>query len=735
MVSPHDDRNALSLVDNSSLLAYLALLSTKAEPADQIVPLDHYVWLLRRHWWKIAIAVLFCTALTAVYCFSVAPIYESTASIAIDRQVPSTAIGPDSPPTDNGNIDDILNTEVRIIQSDPVLRPVADQFHLLGPARGKVAGRPAPAHDGPVELPGLNVARIPNSLIINISYRASDRNKAAAVANAIANSYITRGMEMRARAAMGSFAFMERQIDELKKNMDDSAKALAGYERDLGLINPDEKISILTARLLQLNAQYTDAQNDRVRKETDFRALRSGNSAALEVSPEAGPLAKLDEQVHAAQEKMVVVKTIYGPNYSEYKRAASDLAEVMRQYQQMRIEVARRVEADYLEAQKREAMLLQSLTEAKNESDQLNASSLKNQQLKQEAEANKALYNELFRKIKEAGINAGFQSGSIRIADEARPQLRPVFPKKGVFIFLGFLLSLLISIAVVILSDILNKTLRDPDQARRAIAADVVGTLPSVRRFPLNSRLIYGDKQPVRTRARKHWSSIPEFYEECVHTLLSSLLLSRSSRNLRSILITSAEPGEGKSTCAAHMAAANASRGNLTLLIDADLRFPVQHQLFNIESIDGLSAAISEGLTLRDVRQSVGWNKNLDVVVAGSSSQHMYGRVAVKVAELLAEAIKEYDLIIVDAPPMLFLAEPIQLACVTDGVLVVGRAGHTDQRSVAAVFATLRRVKANVLGLVINGADPGQSPTYKHYRASRRYMRRPSTGRAAVRSA
>jgi capsular exopolysaccharide synthesis family protein len=721
MNSPHDDRSALSLVDNGALLTYLSSLSPKAEP-DQVLSLDHYVWLLKRHWWKIAAAVFLCTALTAIYCFSVTPIYESTASIAIDHQMPSTAIGPDSPPTDNGNLDDLLNTEVRIIQSDPVLRPVADQFHLLGLTTGSAAGHPARESDGPVELPGLSVARIPNSLIINIGYRAPDRNKAAAVANAIATSYITRGMEMRARASMGSSAFMEKQIDELKKNMDDSAKALAGYERDLGLINPDEKISILTARVLQLNTQFTDAQNDRVRKETDFRALRSGGSAALEVSPEAGPLAKLDEQMHAALEKMAVVKTIYGPNYAEYKRASNDLGEVARQYQQMRTEVAKRVEIDYREAQRREALLQQSLAEAKDESDQLNASSLKNQQLKQEAEANKALYNELFRKIKEAGINAGFQSGSIRIADEARPQLRPVFPKKSVFIFLGFLLSLLVSTAFVLLSDILNKTLRDPEQARRAIGADVVGTLPSVRRFPLNTRLLPVDKQPVRPNARINWSALPEFYEECIHTLLSSLLLGRSSRNLKSILITSAEPGEGKSTCAAHMAAANASRGKRTLLIDADLRFPVQHLLFNTASKEGLTSAISDGRLLRDIRQSAGRNENLDVVVAGPSSEHLCALVAVKVSELLAEAVKEYDLIIVDAPPMLFLSEPIQLACITDGVLVIGHAGQTDQRSVAAVFSTLRRVRANILGLVINRADPSQSATYKYYSSSHRYL-------------
>jgi succinoglycan biosynthesis transport protein ExoP len=719
MVPPPEDRKALSHADTGQLLALLSSLQPRTE-ADHVVSLDHYVWLLKRHWWKIAAFVIFCTALTTIYCFYVTPVYEATASIAIDHQMPSTAIGQDSAPTDAGNLDDLLNTEVRIIQSDPVLRPVAEQYHLLD--QKKPAGQLMRGADGPVELKGLTVARIPNSLIINIVYRSEDRDKAAKIANAIANSYITRGMEMRARASMGSSAFMEKQIGELKKNMDDSAKALAGYERDLGLINPDEKTSILTARILQLNTQYTDAQNDRVRKETDYRALQSGDSAALEVSPEAGPLAKLDEQLHAAQEKMAVVKTVYGPNYAEYKRAANDLGEVERQYQQMRTEVARRVQVDYQEARKREEMLQQSLAEAKSESDQLNANSLKNQQLKQEAEANKTLYNELFRKIKEAGINAGFQSGTIRIADEARPQLHPVFPKKGVFIFLGFLLSLLASIAFEILSDLLNKTLRDSDQARRVIGVEVVGTLPTVRRLPFNSRLRHGVKPPSRANARINWAQTPKVYEECIHTLLSSLLLDRSARDLKSIVITSAEPGEGKSTCAAHMAAAGASRGKRTLLIDADLRSPVQHRLFKLETGESLTSAITEGRSLRQIRQPFGHTGKLDVIVAGQGSERMCAQVAVVVSNLLTEAATEYDLIIVDAPPMLFLSEPIQMACIADGVLVIGRAGQTDQRAVAAVFATLRRVRANILGLVINRADPSLSSTYRYYNSRSNYV-------------
>jgi polysaccharide biosynthesis transport protein len=700
------------------------------EEPEQILYFGHYFWLLLTHWWKIALAVVFCTGLASIISFHLTPVYESTARIAIDLKTPSAVVGESAVGgTSSGSeADQVFNTELPLIQSDAVLRPVVEKFHLVSTKIPRNLPQGVKVSDAPASLKNLSVVHPPNSFLINISYRSPDSIQAAAVANAIAHSYILRGREMRAHSSMEESAFMEKQIGELKKNMDDSATSLAGYEKQLGVINPEEMTSILSARLLQLNTQYTDAQNDRIRKEADYRAFLTGSLAAIEVSPQAVALTRMEEAVHTAQEKMATASTVYGPNYAEYKRSANELSEVTRQYKAMQSEIGKRIEMEYTEAGSRETMLHESLLQAKSESDALNARSTEYQQLKRQAEANKSLYNELFRKVKEAGINGAFQSSAIRIADEARPQLDPVFPNKVLFIAMGFLFSLITSTVAVILVDMFDKSLRNAEDTRRATGVEVLGVLPYVRQFQSTSSmhlLWFSPDEGIR-KVPSNWFGTPEFYEEAVNRLLSSVLLGRRTYPLRSILVTSAAAGEGKSTCVAHMAAAYARQGFRTLLIEADLRCPSQQRHFGLSDHAGLADAIIENRTMSEIRQKVSKIENLDLITSGTAESRVFDRVGRKVREILAEAHKEYDMVFIDAPPMLYFAEPIELASVADGVLLVSHAGHTNRQVVSSVLASLRHLGANTLGLVLNQAQHNTSSNYQPFPSYYRHVNRKS---------
>ena len=695
---------------------------------EQLLSFGHYFWLLRRHWWKVAAAVVVCTGMAAYVSFRLTPIYESTARVAIDLKMPSTVIGvPADDGTSGVDADQLFNTELQIVQSDAVLRPVANEFHLTNTKGPRAMPAGVKIADAQVVFSDLSVTHPANSYLINISYRSPDPIKAAAIANAIAHSYIKRGMEMRAHSSMEQSAFMESQIGELKRNMDDSAASLAGYEKQMGVIDADEKTSILAARLLQLNTQYTDAQNDRIRKQTDYQAFQSGSLAAVEVSPQATALAKMEDAVHTAQEKMAVANTVYGPNYAEYKRAANELSEVTRQYNIMQGEIGKRIQVEYKESSDRENMLHAALLQAKSEADALNAHSMEYQDLKSQAEANKSLYNELFRKVKEAGINGAFQGSAMRIADEARPQLWPVFPNRVLFIELAFLFSLVFSTVAAIVADVVDKSLRDPDQVRRTVGADVLGILPYVRQFQNKSPMLPVGSNSILRRSGKDtsdWFGTADFYEEAVNTLLSSTLIGSRGRALRSILITSAVPDEGKSICVAHMAAAYARQGHRTLLIDADLRKPSQQRLFALGDHAGLGDAIIKNEPLAEIRQRVENNEMLHVIVAGTPGSATYPRIGKKVQEILIEASGEYEMVFIDAPPMLYFAEPLDLASVVDGVLLVSHAGRTSRQTVSVVLATLRRLGANTLGIVLNQVEYNMSPTYQPYQSYYRTLNR-----------
>lgn len=706
----------------------LPLESINAQPQEQLLSLGHYFWLLRRAWWQIGIAVVLGTTLAAILAFTLKPVYESTAVIAVDLRLPSTLIGENTVNgTSSGEADEYFTTELQQILSDVVLRPVAQNFGLMADDQQKNVPAGMKASDAAVSLRNLRVVHPPNSFLIDISYRSSSATRAAEIANAVARSYIIRGRELRAHASMDESAFMEKQLSELKKSMDDSELAVAAFEKQLGVINSDEKTSILAARLQQLNADYTEAQNDRMKKQVDLQAFRSGSLAALEVSPQALALSKMEDEVHASQANMDAIKTVYGPANPEYKKAANSLAEITRQYDAMQVEVGKRIEVEFDEASHHEQLVGKALQQSKAQSDALNENSLQYQELKREAESNKNLYSELFRKVKEVGINGAFQGSDVRIADEARPQMQPVFPNKRIFIGLGFLASLLVSIIVILLADLFDKSLRDPIQTRREIGLDVIGILPHVQRpnelSPRRVRSIEVAKPALEVRSSR-WFNSANFYEESANALLSTLCMTRMSQSLKTVLVTSAQQGEGKSSCIAYLAASHARQGYKTLLIDADLRRPAQHEIFQLKNKIGVSNAVLDRTPLSELRQLVPGSVRLDVVTSGQGDIDVYEGVGRAVARLLATASKEYDMIFIDAPPMLCFAEPIQIAGMVDGVLVICQAGETSRQAVSGLLLTLNRIGATVLGVVLNKVQQEMSSSYKPYQTYYRPLTR-----------
>ena len=714
------------------------IVDAEYESAPAHVPLAHYLWILRRHGWKMLGFVALVVLCAVVVSLRLTPIYESTATIDIDRKMPTGVLGDESTQSVNNDADQFLATQVKLIQSDSVLRPVVDKFKLreVEPdALEEAVDTSDTSREAPVELKPLRVTRPPNTYILQISYRSQHRQLAADVANAIAQSYLAHSYEIRYKATASLSEFMERQLEELKAKMEKSSAALAQFERELNLINPEEKTSILTARLLELNSEYTKAQADRVRKEAAYNSVQSGSLAAAQASNQGEALKKLTEDLGEAQEKFAQGKTTYGANHPEYKKLQSRVTELETQLDAARKNVGRRAEVEYYEAVDRESQLENKVKETKAEYDSLNARSFEYQTLKGGAEGDKKLYEELVRRIREAGINASFQNSSIRVADLARPGLRPVFPKMWLSVLLAFLFATFFSVGAAVLSDVLDNTIRDPDQVVRLMNADVIGSLPAVRdwrrrlnpisatgvagaapsRQFLNGNVEVAALAPAGVEGGDATDHELSTYEEAIRTLRNSILLTDFDRRLRSILLTSASPSEGKSTVAAHLAATHANQHKRTLLIDGDLRRPSVHRLYQVPNSVGLSNVLLQQISWRDAVIRMQTPANLDILPAGPSTRRASDLIGMGLAELVDEATREYDLVVLDAPPLLGFAEPLQMATAVDGVIVVARAGDTSRKALSTVVATLARLRANLVGVVLNEVHHKVSSGYYYY--------------------
>jgi capsular exopolysaccharide synthesis family protein len=709
--------------NNLPPLAYYAPIAPPQEIEQETpsTPFSHYVWILRRHLWKIIAFVATCVLVTAIVSARLQPIYESTATVNVDFQAPSAVVGQDST---NAFIDDpqtFLATQIRLIQSDAVLRPVAEQFHLLA-AKAATSTKAQKAAEAPISLGPLQVNRPAGTNLLLISYRSTDPHQAADVANAVANSFLAHTYSIRIRSSATLSSFMEKQLDELKAKMERSNLALAQFEKDLDVIDPEDKSNILSTRLLQLNTEYTNAQIERVNKQAALEAIKSGAIEAAQVSSQGDSLTKLNDSLNQARQHFALVKATYGSNHPEYRKAESEVSEMERQFEETRNNITDRVATQYSQALSREELLAKTVADTKAEWDSLNSRSFQYRQLKQEADADKALYDELVKKIQEADINAGFQDNNISIADAARPPLHPMYPNIKLNLTMALFLSLLLAVGAAVTMDAVDTTLRDPIEAGRFLGVDVIGTMPKDRAaaqlprpdMPAQGETALAKVIPVPNN-KGHYGTTSGF-EEAVRTIRNTILLSDFEGRLRSIALTSAAPSEGKSTIAAHLAIANSDRGKKTLLVDADLRRPSLHSKFGFTPREGFSNVLTGELAWQDVVLPIEGKPQLNLLPAGPGSHRAADLIGPRLSSLLDEFNKEYDMVILDSPPLLGFAECLQIATAADGVLIVSLAGETKRKAVAAVVSTLKKLRANIIGVVMNQVGQNtSSSSYSYY--------------------
>ncbi len=730
------------------------------EAAQPAVSPSHYLLVIWRQRWKILAFVATCLLATYLVSARLTPIYEATAKIDVDRHSNTNVVGSESSQISSADdVESFLATQREIILSDAVVRPVAEHYNLLQLENqlDRLGGENIRRKLGaPITLKYLDVTRPLNTYLLDINYRSDNPKLAADVANAVANSFLTHIAELKMKSSGVLSVYVEKQLEELRAKMEKSSEALAVFEKEMNVINPEEKTSLITDRIKSLNQEYTLAQADRVKKEAALNALQNGGVAAQMNSPQAEELNRLQDRLNQANRNLADKASIYGANNKEYQKAANDVNELQREFDEARKNVNARVESDYAQAVNREQTLAKEVSSEKAEYDKLNSHSFQYQQLKSSADNDKSVYNEMEKRVEETGINSNFQNNQIRIADFARPPDQPVFPRIRLNLLLAFIGSLVLAICTAILADVMDNTIRDPEQVARALDTSVLGTLPTVKEMrrlihpgagpnsleapsePIEEELILGrgivryKREEAENRKKKLRGASPNAgyegissYEEAIRTLRHSILLPDLDRSVKSLLITSATPGEGKSTAIIHLAIAHAEQGKKTLIIDADLRRPSIHKKLNLNGSLGLSnVLLGEFRWKETIVKNEQW-PDLDVVPSGTASRRASDLVGSMMMDILDEASKEYDLILVDAPPLLGFAEAMQVAKSVDGVVVMARAGQTSRRAVATVLATLKRLRANIIGLVLNEVDKGSTNDYYYYSDYRKYYSNP----------
>jgi capsular exopolysaccharide synthesis family protein len=696
---------------------------TAAEPEPLSVLATHYFRVIWGSKWGILAFVVLAGIVSLLFSKRIPPIYESTVSIQIDRRSPTGVVGQEATQSAQGDAEQFIATQVRLIQSSSVLAPVVRRFGL-GNDDLPASTSSNTQVKGAVSLPGLKVLQVPGTYIVLVSYRSESPTKAADVANAVAKSFIEQSFRSRINSTNELSQFMVKQIDELRAKMERSSAAVLEYGKELTFVNPDDKTNIQANRLIELNSDYTAAQLDRVRKEATFNEMKNGTLESAETSAQGENARRLADKLEEAEEKFEQVKALYGPKHPEYEKAETQVSLLRQALGNTTNNTLKRVQSEYEESVTREVMLKKKVDDLKAEVDSMNMRSTQYQARIREADADRKLYEELVQKIKEAGINAGFDNNSIRVADPALPQYDPVSPNIRNNVIIALLLALFVGFTTVILIDAMNSTVRDPETIARTMRTEVVGILPFVKNWKGRRHVLA--KNEVDDDGALSDTGIPllesgngkpfDGFDEAMRSLRNTILLSSAGGAMKKLLFTSASPAEGKTTTAVHVAIAHALQGYKTLLIDADLRRPGTRQILRYTATTGLSNLVLKngGKTWRDEITTVPSVPNLDILPAGAPSSHAASLLEKFIPEILREAEHEYSLIVVDAPPMLGFSEPLHLAVSVDGVVILTRAGQTDRKEVATMLHTLRRLGAHVVGIVLNGVTKNLAARYDY---------------------
>ncbi|HEX4427591.1 MAG TPA: polysaccharide biosynthesis tyrosine autokinase [Terriglobales bacterium] len=708
--------------------------------------LREYLRILIKHKWAILSCVALIFGAVLIATLRSTPIYEAVGSIAINKPDPvlnfrdSNNAGMDYyDPTD-------LDTEVRILRSDLLALQVIRQLNL--DQQPQFGGNGKPPASGTLGLTtdvlqpdsprttqaldafkgALRVTLEPNTRIIDIHFRSPDKNLTARVVNTLVNTYVEQNFKTRFESTMQTSDWLSKQLVDLQMKVETSQEKLVQYQKAHEILGIDEKQNITTQKLDELNKELTAAESTRMEKESVYHLVQSGDpdsvASASSVQNEAkgssnasSLLDKLREQDADLKIQVAQLSTQFGPSYPKLAQLNSQLKEIDAQIQVEIKKIAGRLRGDYLAAVQHESMLHAALEKQKQEANQLNESAIEYSLLKRDVESNRALYEGLLEKLKEAGVTAGLRSNNVRPVDIARVPTGPSEPNLPRNLSLALALGLTTGVGLAFLLESIDNTVRTPEQAQ------ILSGLPSLGMIPLGSSIrteasarqrltVAASREAVEliTQSRPQ-SQMAESYR----ALRTSLLLTSLGTPPKVILVTSALPEEGKTTTSINCAIVLAQKGTRVLLIDADLRRPSIHKTLGMGPKFGLSNVLTGAVTLQEATLRSNILPNLFVLPAGTPPPNPAELLAsVEMKDILTKLREQYDHIVVDTPPTLSVTDAVIMSTRADAVVLVIRSGQTTKQALRRARDILMQVNARVCGVLLNAVNLN-SPDYHYY--------------------
>ncbi|MBU2628750.1 MAG: polysaccharide biosynthesis tyrosine autokinase [Proteobacteria bacterium] len=549
------------------------------------------------------------------------------------------------------------------------------------------------------------VTPVENSRILQIGYMSDNPAVAAKVANAVALAYIDQLVDMQMEVSGYSIGWMTQKSEIQRIKLEESEKELQAYKKKNDIVTIEDKITVLPERMADLSRNLTISETKRKELYAVYNQVKNINKEQLETIPiivENASVESINQKILIADQKISELSKKYGPKHPKMITARNELKGLKdKKYTELE-KVVQTIENEYQLAKSNERDLKALLDQTKFDAERLGEKSIQLGILQRKVDTNSYLYDALIKKMKERGITERNQAVNVWVIEKAQIPKLPAKPNKKRNILLGIILGFFGGIGIAFFFEYLDNTVKTPEDVEEKFDIPVISTIDFSK----------DKKQTIVQNVLDDSSSI---IAESFKGLRTSVLLSSADNPPKILLISSITPGEGKSSVSACLAITIAQAGKRVLLIDADMRRPVQHKNFNLENTTGLSSFLAGVSELKD-SESIEPVENLDIITAGpippNPSELLSSK---KLISLLSDVSKIYDMVIIDTPPLASVTDPVILSKHVDGFILVTWAGKTTYELIGKGLKQLREVDAPITGMVLNRFNAKKSGYYYNY--------------------
>lgn len=698
------------------------------EDQDEI-NLQQYWLTVKRRWLLIATIISSVFGLTAFVTFSQKPIYQAEGKLIFDKQSSvssltgvSERVGELSGLT---NLSNPLETQAEIIRSHPLIQETIDNLQLKN-QEGEPLGVAS-------FLRKLKVQTIRGTDVLQLSYDSIDPEEAKATVNQLMAAYLNNNVLTNRSQAAAAREFLSKQLPVVEAQVSDAELALRRFKENNEVVALEEEARKGVERVYEISNQITLLRARLVDASSRSGALQN----QLQLNTEQATALSTLSQSRAVQQVLLEYQKVQDQLAVERSRLTDEhpvVVNLLNEEEALRVQLEGRVtqtlgrsqpipdqdlqigelkqtltanlvqvEVERLGLENQVDVLTQAFT-----SDQVRLRSLprleqQQLQLQRQLQVARTTYEQLLGRFQEVQLVENQNVGNARIISEALLPDKSISPRIALNLALGGFLGILLAFGSALLLDAVDKSVQTAEEAEKLLDYPLLGKVPKLLRDESTSELPLLDNP---------YSSVNTAFE----MLQINLGFTISDKKLKVIVVSSCLPGEGKSFITANLAVATAQMGQRVLLIDADMRRPRQQEVWQVRNLIGLSNVLVDQATLaQSCHEAL---VNLHLLTAGTIPPNPAALLdSERMHELVQQASQDYDCVIIDTPPLTFIADASIIGKLADGILLVARPGVVNSDAIRTTKTLLENSRLSVLGMVVNGVSGDSSYYYNnsHY--------------------